>query len=230
MNKRRCTRYERFEASSGTRYYDRRNHAVAKEIISEDTGAWEQEDICAASCYPHKLLSKIKIHPFMIDLAILWILMGYIWHVADLRFVTAIPKGHGICYAAAVELSILVLSIFLHELSHGIAAVSQGAFVAEIGVAKAGLGFQYFTKVIWDSPSKWEKMRFFFSGVAMNMFLSVIGIVLFIDLDRQCGFYLYLTNTFFTVFNLLPVKCMNSDGYHMMQVVLKKKENKKRQK
>lgn len=227
----KINRYEVFgkEGTDNIIYYDRYTHSVisGKEIkISDDLRDYPLfRNMRRNSIYPHNVLSKIKIPSFIIicfaGLSTLsFVLFTFI-------FAANTYKLHNMCFVPVIFFTapFLILSVFLHELSHAIVAVSIGGYIAEIGFIKEGIHIRFFTKTLWQKSKKSLLPWYYFAGISMNMTLCVIGIALFVYAESLAGFTLFVINMCFVFLNSIPCKKRNTDGYNILKIIWRHKKS-----
>ena len=121
---------------------------------------------------------------------------------------------------------ILLLSLFLHEISHSVVAIFNNVNVPEIGLMLYwGIPCAYANlSCIKLQEDKKKRLEIYFSGIKMNFLLAGIGL-LFLSLFKIKSFFLIEIFTFLVLMNLSFIFLnmqffLKMDGYFIIQELL----------
>lgn len=210
-------RYEILQRNSISITYDRLNRCVLTLEQSRQVTMNEKMPF-RFSLYPNKLLRRICVSTNVIctlyAMTTFSFLGAFVLMVRCVTFVE-ISKLIGIAFSLPL---IMALSILTHESAHAIIAAACGGLVAEIGFWKGSSPYK--TVVFGKWQSKKEVFLFYYAGVASNMFLAIIGTVVFFFSGLHIFFLIAVSNYFFVILNVLPFS-NNTDGGRLITILRK---------
>lgn len=212
--------YEMFEKNKKVFYYDRINHCVKNENDSLLNTAQKFRYIC--SIYPYKVLKKVIIPKFLLlSFMVISTILFFYSVVCFCSFFGLIKTFffNNQFYQFMFIPLIIIFSIFLHELSHAITGTNLGGIIAELGIRRKGLAVTYFTEIIWTTNNPIWRMEYYFSGIAMNMFICGISIQLLFYSKYILFLFTFIINLIFVVLNLLPFRSFKSDGFNILYLI-----------
>lgn len=211
-------RYEMFKKDNKIFYYDRCNHCV----VSKKGNSLGKREKYICAIYPNKLLKFIRIPQvficFFFILSILLFCFSIINFIISFHYIKVLFVNINILYVIYIPFIVLI-SIFMHEVSHAITGSSLSGFVAEVGVVRKGVSVRFFTKLIWLIEKPLWKIEYYFSGIAMNMFLCGISIIIFNCYNNILLIFLFIINYVFVILNFVPISRFKSDGFNLLRLI-----------